>query len=195
VVAKKYGDSRGGSMGQYWKLVNVDKKEFVLPHALGCGLKLWEQLANHPSTGTALLVLLAAMPEQRGGGDFDLEENWHGPERVFPEHSVSPGPMPEEYAAIAKRTIGRWCGDRIILIGDYAEDSDAPWSPVPASQLYSLCASARALAEDPEYYAEKGLTPDKLFTDISADVAAVIEHELHGKFIGNGWKQWVGDKS
>ena len=40
-------------MGQYWLPVNLDKREFVNPHKLGAGLKLWEQLANHP--GTCLL--------------------------------------------------------------------------------------------------------------------------------------------
>ena len=69
-------------MGQYWIPVNLDKKEFVSPHELGAGMKLWEQLANHPGTGAALIILTAAMPERRGGGDFDLTENWHGPERV-----------------------------------------------------------------------------------------------------------------
>ena len=33
-------------MGQYWVVVNLDKHEFVMPHRLGSGLKLWEQLAR-----------------------------------------------------------------------------------------------------------------------------------------------------
>jgi hypothetical protein len=111
-------------MGQYWLVVNLDKREFINPHRLGAGLKLWEQLAAHPGTGAALLVLCAAMPEQRGGGDFDLDSNWHGPERTFPKHNITPGPMPEDYQSVARRTIGRWSGDRIALVGDYAEDSD-----------------------------------------------------------------------
>ena len=102
-------------MGQYWMCINLDKKEFIDPHKLGSGLKLWEQIANHPGVGTALIILTAAMPEPRGGGDFDLDNNWHGPERTLPEHSITPGPMPEEYPTVAKRTIGRWAGDRIAL--------------------------------------------------------------------------------
>src|SRR5882672_4357926 len=126
-------------MGQYWKVVNLDKREYVLPHKLGAGLKLWEQLAAHPGTGAALIVLCAAMPEARGGGDLDLKENWHGPERKFPQHNMEPGPMPQDYPSVAVRTIGRWAGDRIALIGDYAEDADLPNPDVGASKIYNCC--------------------------------------------------------
>ena len=69
-------------MGQYWKPVNLDKKEFIHPHRLASGLKLWELLANPPGVGAALIILTAAMPEVRGGGD------------------LKPDPI-----------IGRWAGD------------------------------------------------------------------------------------
>ena len=174
-------------MGQYWKVVNLDKREFIVPHKLGSGLKLWEQLANSPGPGEALIVLCAAMPEARGGGDFDLDANWHGPERKFPEHGSCPGPMPEEYADIAHRTIGRWAGDRIALAGDYAEDSDLPTSPIPFSQVYSVCVS-------PDEAEFEGTEKPVLWTDISEDVAAVIEHELGGKYVGDGWKNWENKK-
>lgn len=183
-------------MGQYWYVVNLDKKEFVHPHKLGTGLKLWEQLANHPGTGAALIVLCAAMPEQRGGGDFDLNANWHGPERKdFTKEGPTPDPVGDEpYAAIAKRTIGRWAGDRIALIGDYAEAGDLPKSKVPADVIYSLCTSDRqgTLEWLKQEHPDRLEAVKKLgfFTDISLDVAAVIEHELGGKFSGDGWRQW-----
>jgi hypothetical protein len=163
-------------MGQYWKVVNLDKKEYLDPHKLGAGLKLWEQLANYPGTGTALIVLCAAMPEARGGGDLDLEDNWHGPERTFPEYNTSPARMPDAYPEIAARTIGRWAGDRIALVGDYAEDGDlAPEHH--ASTLYEQCGREGA------------------FQDVTDDVCAVIEHELGGKFVGEGWRDWQrGDR-
>ena len=156
-------------MGQYWLTVNLDKKEYLEPHKIGCGLKLWEQIANHPSTGTALIILCAAMPEARGGGDFDLDKNWHGPERTFPEHNTTPGPMPTAYPEIAAQTIGRWAGDRIVIIGDYAQPGDLP-EEFMAHQLYGECRES--------------------YTDISDLVAAVIEHELGGKFTGSGWRTW-----
>ena len=167
-------------MGQYWVVVNLDKKEFVSPHKLGCGLKLWEQVANHPSTGTALLILCAAMPEPRGGGD--LEEN----------------PI-----------IGHWAGDRIAIVGDYAEDSDLP-AEFQASQIYKRCQAEvkqvytkkpakdadmniRDMTDGPNrgmYYHFEEVSPPE-YKDVSDDVTAVIEHELQGKFEGTGWREFV----
>ena len=132
-------------MGQYWKPVNLTKREFINPHRLASGLKLWEILSND-HVGKALVVLTAAMPEPRGGGD--LQEN---------------------------PTIGRWAGDQIAIIGDYAKDSDLASSPVPASEIYGLCGE-----------------PDG-FTDITDQVCAVIEKELEGKFVGEGWREFVED--
>jgi hypothetical protein len=173
-------------MGQYHMVVNLTKNEYITPHKLGAGLKLWEQLANHPGTGAALIILLAALPTVRGGGDFDINENWHGPERTFPEHSTIPGPMPNGYEAVAARTIGRWVGDKIAIVGDYAERSDLP-PRFHAESIYNRC-----------LYNNKPLDPDlaekyknlPVFTDITDDVARVIEHELGGKFEGKGWKSW-----
>ena len=180
-------------MGQYWVVANLDKREFVEPHKLGSGLKLWEQLGASPGTGAALIVLLAAMPEARGGGDFALTSR----------HKA--------YAAIAKRTIGRWAGDRVALVGDYADRGDLKAKDC-AETIYDLCGTPRtvralaahlrkrAVTEEnsskrkklrtraQKYY--RLITEDKLFKDISGDVARVIEHELRGKFVGTGWCRW-----
>lgn len=160
-------------MGQYWKVVNLDKREYLDQYKLGAGAKLWEQLANHPGTGAALIILCAAMPKTRGGGDFDLETNWHGIERDSAPNVNEPGAPPAEYQVIARRTIGRWAGDRIALVGDYAEDTDLgqAWQ---ASTIYSKCGD-----EAPGHW-----------LDITDDVARVIEHELQGKYKGDGWKHW-----
>ncbi len=165
-------------MGQYWYVVNLDKREFIHPHKLGCGLKLWEQIANHPGTGAALLVLCAAMPEARGGGDFDTE----GQGSV---RKVRGKPTPEEYAVVAKRTIGRWAGCRVALVGDYSEDTDLP-AEHQASRIYGLCSDlADWKPDDPERP-----KPEELYRDVSTDVARVLEHELRGEFRGDGWRQW-----
>lgn len=83
-------------MGQYHILVNLTKKQFVHPHQVGNGLKLWGQVGWEHSLSTALYMLIAASND-RGGGDFA-------------EH-----PM-----------VGSWAGDSIALIGDYAEPNDVP---------------------------------------------------------------------
>lgn len=142
-------------MGQYWKVVNLDKREFIHPHKLGSGLKLWEQLSASPGTGAAMIILCAAMPRPRGGGDLEMDDD------------------------IARRTIGRWAGDRVCLVGDYAKDSDLPSFPGFGS-LYPLCGGA---VEDCD-------NPASPFTDISDDVCHVIEVELGGKFEGEGWRRF-----
>lgn len=160
-------------MGQYWRAVNLDKGEFVSPYKLDSGAKLWEQLAS-AHVGRALIILVAAHRVQRGGGDLDLTRNWHGKERTFPDHNTTPGPMPEDYQTVAARTIGRWAGDRIAMVGDYAEDSDLP-KKFKAASIYGKCSEDGGL------------------TDVTEDVARVIEHELQGEFVktkyGTEWKE------
>jgi hypothetical protein len=150
-------------MGQYWKVVNLDKREFINPHKLGSSSMLWEQLVNTPGIGAALIILCAAMPEPRGGGDLKRDDD------------------------VARRTIGRWAGDRVCLVGDYAEDSDLPGFP-GFSKLYSLCVPASDSDNDGD--GEDKRTADQLFTDVSDDVCTIIERELGGKFEGDGWRKF-----
>lgn len=141
-------------MGQYWMPVNIDKREFIDPHRLGTGLKLWEQLANHPGTGAALIVLQAAMPGVRGGGDLDKDRD-----------------------DVCRRTIGRWAGDRVVLVGDYREAGDVPgWDADPA-EMYPT-------EEDDDG------NPLSEWTDISDDVCHVIAAELDGRYEGSGWRDF-----
>jgi hypothetical protein len=98
-------------MGQYWLAVSLDRHEFIDPRGLGAGLKLCEQAGSWPGTGAALVVLCAAMPVSRGGGD------------------LKPHPA-----------VARWAGCRVALVGDYAEDSDLP-AEFEASSIYRKCRS------------------------------------------------------
>ena len=54
-------------MGQYYIIINRDKKQFVHPHRFGDGLKLLEFGCSATGTLTALAVLLAS-GNGRGGG-------------------------------------------------------------------------------------------------------------------------------
>lgn len=134
-------------MGQYWYPVNLDKREFINPHALGCGLELWEQgsPSRAPGVQTALFAAVTAMPEQRGGGDFD------------------PHPW-----------IGRWVGDRVVIVGDYAEDDDIPNSPIPASEIYAACSG-----------------DEGAFADVSELAVQWLEQAFEGRFTGDGWRRWT----
>jgi hypothetical protein len=84
-------------MGQYHYVANLDKKEYVHPHRMGDGLKLLEFGSSGCGTMTGLALLLACS-NGRGGGD------------LHSDHKV----------------IGSWAGDRIAIIGDYAEAGDFP---------------------------------------------------------------------
>lgn len=95
-------------MGQYWKPVNLTKREFINPHKLGSGIKLLE-LSSSSGLAAALTILLAVMPERRGGGDFQNNP-----------------------------FVGRWAGDKVVFVGDYSIDADMPNSPIPLGQVYQL---------------------------------------------------------
>lgn len=135
-------------MGQYHMLVNLDKKEFVSPHALGLGLKQMEHLSNNhfgqiASLSDAMYFLVMTSPE-RGGGDF------------------------------ARTAIsGQWVGDRVVVLGDYTDDSDVPGFPY-ASEIWSEF-------DD----------PTKGWTDISEEVAEALGDVFGFSMEGDGWKTRV----
>lgn len=94
-------------MGQYHWPVNLTKREFIHPHKFGDGLKLLEW--GDSCSGTALgLVILLAASNGRGGGDLHV-----------------PTDHPES-EALGRCIIGRWAGDEIAVLGDYAKRLDVP---------------------------------------------------------------------
>lgn len=95
-------------MGQYHILVNLDKREYVHPHELGLGLKQYEHTGFEGSLSDAMYLLSMSSPES-GGGDFPKIEN------------VS----------------GRWCGDRIVIVGDYTPENAIPNVP-DSHTLYEI---------------------------------------------------------
>lgn len=80
-------------MGQYYKIVNIKKKQYITPHTFGDGAKLMEfsMSANGVLAGLAILL---ADGNGRGGGDL---------------HSTN-------------SIVGSWAGDNIVVTGDYADD-------------------------------------------------------------------------
>ena len=83
-------------MGQYHRLVNIDKQEWVDPHGLGLGSKQYEQTGCDASLADAMYVLTMTSPGE-GGGDFPYTE-------------IS----------------GRWLGDRVMIVGDYTKPNAIP---------------------------------------------------------------------
>ena len=101
-------------MGQYHKVYNVDKKQYIHGHRIDNGLKLFEQVGFPKSTADALFLLVANT--NGDGGSF--------------RHTM----------------FGKWAGDRIVVQGDYADESST------------------AFISDTEEY-----------VDISADVKAMLD--------------------
>jgi len=54
-------------MGQYFLILNLDKKEYLHPHKLGSGYKLWEICANNVCR---VLPFLLRKSNETGGGDI-----------------------------------------------------------------------------------------------------------------------------
>ncbi len=120
------------SMGQYFKAVNLDKREVVCPWCLQGGAKLWEWAA---SPYGAVFTLLLRKSSGTGGGDY----NSPGPLAVDmsePNQDLvyligkaaaregMPAPIP------ASSVVGRWAGDRVWLLGDY--DESKIWDELPS---------------------------------------------------------------
>jgi hypothetical protein len=83
-------------VGQYHRLVNIDKQEWVDPHGLGLGSKQYEQTGCDASLADAMYVLVMTSPDS-GGGDFPMTD-------------IS----------------GRWVGDRVLIVGDYTDKDAVP---------------------------------------------------------------------
>lgn len=84
-------------MGQYHILANLDKEEKVEPYEIGLGVKQWEHLGEFNGTLADAMYILCMTSPARGGGD-----------------------LPPTIAS------GRWAGDRVVILGDYTENSDLP---------------------------------------------------------------------
>jgi len=80
-------------MGQYYKIVNVKKREYINPHMFDEGLKLMEFGMSAGGSLTALAVLLSN-GNGRGGGDLNS----------------------------ANTIVGSWAGDPIVVAGDYGDE-------------------------------------------------------------------------
>lgn len=105
-------------MGQYHKLVNLDKREYVEPYGLGLGAKQYEQVGGFDGSLADAQYLLTMTSPARGGGDF---------------------PMTDVSA--------RWAGDRVVVVGDYSADEDLP-TYFKFGEVYAQCNDKSETFED-----------------------------------------------
>ena len=62
-------------IGQYFLIANLDKKEFIHPHDLNTGAKLWEMCSNNVG---GLLLFLLRQSSEGGGGDIREDYKFAG---------------------------------------------------------------------------------------------------------------------
>jgi hypothetical protein len=105
-------------MGQYHSLYNLDKRELLQPWGIGLGAKQREHTGHLASLSDMMYILTTCSP-MRGGGDFMAE--------------------------VMAEFIGRWVGDRVVVIGDYAEQGDIPnFDMSTLSDFTDIAGQARA---------------------------------------------------
>jgi len=119
-------------MGQYYKIVNIKKKQYITPHTFGDGSKLMEfsMSANGVLAGLAILL---ADGNGRGGGDLHSEND----------------------------IVGSWAGDNIVIAGDYADtgkfvkESDQTLYEVASNEGEDISLKVLdALFDDSYYFSE-----------------------------------------
>lgn len=109
-------------MGQYYKIINLDKKEYLHPHAFGNGLKLLEFGCSADGVLTGLAILLAD-GNGRGNGDLDTVTYRGGAfkpkkyQRVEYEWELDG----KKHRIIVPKIVGSWAGDKVVISGDYSD--------------------------------------------------------------------------
>jgi len=111
----------GVEVGQYFVLVNVTKREYVEG-----GSKLWEWLANNEAR---LLCWLVAKAPMDGTGMCQFEPELKKAEEMYfnAKNEVAKEMALRIISRVAMtplgkgkfKTVGRWAGDEIYLVGDY----------------------------------------------------------------------------
>jgi hypothetical protein len=114
-------------MGQYFRIVNLDKKEWIEPD----GWKLWELCANNSIRMLGYLLATDNWDGTHIAKHFfskrELDELVEGYKAEGFEFKViylrGEGEDVHGFGIPVLKYFGRWCGDRIAIIGDYADQA------------------------------------------------------------------------
>lgn len=116
-------------MGQYFRIVNLSKREWVEPD----GSKLWEISANNSIRmlgylcatdnwdGTSLVKFFFSEEQLRKQKEY-FEAQGFKFKVLSIEHKEDGGC--HGYGIPEVKYLGHWCGDRIAVIGDYADQAN-----------------------------------------------------------------------
>jgi hypothetical protein len=114
-------------MTQFFKIVNIDKKEFIEPSKMGHTYNLTNLSEKECGAAAALAVLLAS-GNGRGGGDLawtgcEGEKGWipdiSKRKHLRLESTFNAGG--KECETVVPKIAGRWAGDRVVVAGDYGD--------------------------------------------------------------------------
>jgi hypothetical protein len=116
-------------LGQYFRIVNLDKKEWIEPD----GCKLWEICANNSIRmlgylcatdnwdGTSLVKFFFSEEELKKWEEYFRAQGFKF--KVISITHEEDGRC-HGYGIPEVKYLGHWCGDRIAVIGDYADQAD-----------------------------------------------------------------------
>src|SRR5208283_4997626 len=119
-------------MGQYYKPINIDKKQFVYSHDYGNGLKLME----HSYIGNEFVAIVENLIKKNVAKDGTvLTGDWYGDRIVWAGDYADSEPLngltkdkngkdlPNLYQIIGNYDlIGKWSRNRIVLLDKQPED-------------------------------------------------------------------------
>jgi len=107
-------------MGQYYLIVNLDKKQYLTPHKFGNGSKLLEFGSSGQGTMLALATLLAS-GNGRGGGDVFSSKFRTAKTLYYNQIQTKDKKAKCPKEILNSPLIGSWAGDRIVVAGDYMD--------------------------------------------------------------------------
>lgn len=112
-------------MGQYHTVYNTTKKEYLSI----CGAKLWEKA--YSSFHSMALNVLLCNSNGRGGGDLNnpIIERYDKKGQYKNTYTDKKSTKTEyiKYKKAIESIAGRWAGDKIVIQGDYAKESDTSY--------------------------------------------------------------------
>jgi len=141
-------------MGQYFRIVNLDKKEWIEPD----GRKLWELCTNNSIRMLGYLLATNNWDGTHIARYFYSRKELEELEKFYSNQGLDYDVVIindkdfKGYVVPRLKYFGRWCGDRIAVVGDYAD------SPLCSNYKVGVTGpSYEELKKNPEW---KNITED-----------------------------------
>lgn len=177
-------------MGQYHNVVSLNARQHINPHALGAGLKAWEQVAAN-GVSSALIHLIAVNPGN-GAADLAMFQNagkWAG-HRICAvgdyaeDDDGADWPVPYDGTLPLSMIYGA-CHDEVDD-GPFVEPTPEMWDEDHRAEAVN-----KYLPEMKAAYAAI-MAAGGPFNEVGRTCRGAIEWAASGRFVGDrGWKEFV----